>query len=115
MTIKITFKKGTKEWCVDAEVGETLHHLAHRTHVDLECACEGSLACSTCHCVFDKELYKIIGKHHEISDDENDMLDLAYGLTATSRLGCQVKVIEEMNGATLEIPEENRNSNPGSN
>ena len=112
MIIKIKFIRGCKEWNVDANLDESIHHLAHRMCVDLECACEGSLACSTCHCVLEKELYKIVGISNKITDDENDMLDLAYGLTATSRLGCQVKVTEAMNGTTIEIPEENRNSTP---
>lgn len=47
-----------------------------------------------------------------ISDEENDMLDLATGLSCTSRLGCQVKITEELEGAIFEIPCENRNSPP---
>lgn len=43
-------------------------------------ACEGTLACSTCHLIFDEEMYKKLGP---ITDEEMDMLDLAYGLTDT--------------------------------
>ena len=69
-------------------IGENLLETAHRNDVELEGACEGSLACSTCHVVFEDEA--VFETLPEACDDENDMLDLAYGLTATSRLGCQV-------------------------
>ncbi|GJD09947.1 Adrenodoxin-like protein 2, mitochondrial [Galdieria sulphuraria] len=61
--------------------------LAHEHDIDLEGACEGSLACSTCHVYLDEKSYN---KLPEPSDDENDMLDLAFGLTEYSRLGCQL-------------------------
>ncbi len=113
--ISITFKKGEQEWIVDAKEGQTIKDVAQGNDVDLECACEGSLACSTCHVIFENnEVYKKSIPSQGISDEENDMLDLAYGLTATSRLGCQVKVIEDMSNAVLIIPTENRNSGPSS-
>lgn len=55
-------------------------HLAHENDIDLEGACEGSLACSTCHVIVEPEYYKRLP---EPSDEENDMLDLAFGLTET--------------------------------
>uniref|UniRef100_A0A8C5TC82 2Fe-2S ferredoxin-type domain-containing protein n=1 Tax=Malurus cyaneus samueli TaxID=2593467 RepID=A0A8C5TC82_9PASS len=64
-------------------------------------ACEGTLACSTCHLIFDKEAFQ---KLDAISDEELDMLDLAYGLTDTSRLGCQVHVKKSMDGVTVRVP-----------
>lgn len=55
--------------------------VAHREDIDLEGACEGSLACSTCHVVIaDQDFFD---KIPEADDDENDMLDLAFGLTQT--------------------------------
>jgi len=51
-------------------------------------ACEGSCSCSTCHVIVEQE--EMYDKIEEASDDENDMLDLAFGLTETSRLGCQI-------------------------
>ena len=70
-------------------------------------ACEGSLACSTCHVIVeDEEYYKRIP---EPDDDENDMLDLAFGLTDTSRLGCQVKATKELDGLKVRIPSATRN------
>lgn len=80
--------------------------LAHENDIDLEGACEGSLACSTCHLILEPEYYN---KLEEPSDEENDMLDLAFGLTETSRLGCQVKLAPELDGMTVVIPSATRN------
>ncbi|XP_010122657.1 PREDICTED: adrenodoxin-like [Chlamydotis macqueenii] len=64
-------------------------------------ACEGTLACSTCHLIFEKDAFQ---KLDAISDEELDMLDLAYGLTETSRLGCQVCIKKSMDGLTVRVP-----------
>ncbi|KHG12349.1 fdxB [Gossypium arboreum] len=70
-------------------------------------ACEGSLACSTCHViVMDMEYYN---KLEDPTDEENDMLDLAFGLTETSRLGCQIVASPELDGIRLAIPAATRN------
>uniref|UniRef100_A0A803YE76 2Fe-2S ferredoxin-type domain-containing protein n=1 Tax=Meleagris gallopavo TaxID=9103 RepID=A0A803YE76_MELGA len=66
-------------------------------------ACEGTLACSTCHLIFEKDTFQ---KLDAISDEEMDMLDLAYGLTETSRLGCQVRIKKLMDGLTVQVPVE---------
>lgn len=65
-------------------------------------ACEGTLACSTCHVILEEDVYKKLGS---ISDEEMDMLDLAYGLTDTSRLGCQVCLRKDLDGMILRVPE----------
>ncbi|CAH58144.1 iron-sulfur cluster binding protein [Ehrlichia ruminantium] len=93
----------------EAYDGETLLSLAHRNNVDLEGACEGSLACSTCHVIIDPSWYNIVEQHNEISDEENDMLDLAFGLTDTSRLGCQIILTKELDGLCVILPSETRN------
>lgn len=87
--IKVTFKdsKGTILKTVEASEGDDILSIAHEYDIDLEGACEGSIACSTCHVILDPEFYDLLP---EPSDDENDMLDMAFGLTDTSRLGCQV-------------------------
>ena len=72
---------------VDAPLGLSVLEIAHRNKIDLEGACEGSLACSTCHVVIDPEFF---GNLPEATEEEEDMLDLAFGLTHTSRLGCQI-------------------------
>lgn len=70
-------------------------------------ACGGSCACSTCHVIVqDPDMYD---KLEEPDDDENDMLDLAFGLTETSRLGCQVKMSPEIDGIVVKLPSMTRN------
>ena len=70
-------------------------------------ACGGSCACSTCHVIVqDPDIYD---KIPEPDDDENDMLDLAFGLTETSRLGCQVKMSSETDGIVVQLPSMTRN------
>jgi ferredoxin len=70
-------------------------------------ACEGSLACSTCHVIVEDQA--VFDKLPEACDDENDMLDLAFGLTETSRLGCQIIAKEDIDGIRVKIPAATRN------
>ena len=81
-TVKLVYvdtKSGrrTEVQCLE---GENLLHVAHKNNVDLEGACECSLACSTCHVMLSPDVYDRLD---EPSDAEQDMLDLAYGLTST--------------------------------
>ena len=104
---KLTFiEKDGKRKEVDAPLGLSVMEIAHRFDVDIEGACEGSLACATCHVVVDEEWY---GKLGEPSEDEEDMLDLAFGLKPTSRLGCQIVMTEELDGLVVELPREVNN------
>ncbi|MGE0658563.1 MAG: ferredoxin family 2Fe-2S iron-sulfur cluster binding protein [Reyranellaceae bacterium] len=91
---------------VDAPIGLSVLEIAHRNNIDLEGACEGSLACSTCHVVVDSEWYDLLPA---ATEDEEDMLDLAFGLTHTSRLGCQIIITEELDGLTVQLPAATRN------
>ncbi len=91
---------------VDAPIGLSVMEIAHRHEVDIEGACDGSLACSTCHVIVDPVW---AGKLDEASEDEEDMLDLAFGLTETSRLGCQIIMSETLDGLTVKLPQETRN------
>jgi len=91
---------------VDAPLGLSVLEIAHKHDIDIEGACEGSLACSTCHVIVDPEWYELL---KEASEDEEDMLDLAFGLTATSRLGCQIIMTEELDGLTVRLPTSTRN------
>jgi ferredoxin, 2Fe-2S len=104
---KLTFieKDGTRKE-VDAPVGLSVMEVAHRFDVDIEGACEGSLACATCHVVVDEAWYE---KLKEPSEDEEDMLDLAFGLKPTSRLGCQIVMTEELDGLVVALPKEVNN------
>ncbi len=105
-TVKIIFiSKGEKKE-FQVPVGTTVLEAAHNNDIDLEGACEGSLACSTCHVIVDKNFYD---KLQEPSEDEEDMLDLAFGLTPTSRLGCQIVMTKELDGLTVTVPDESRN------
>jgi 2Fe-2S ferredoxin len=91
---------------IEAQSGLSILEIAHKNDIDLEGACEGSLACSTCHVIVDAEYYD---KLPTASEDEEDMLDLAFGLTHTSRLGCQIKLIDELDGIKIHIPSATRN------
>jgi 2Fe-2S ferredoxin len=104
----ITFieRNGNRKTC-EAPLGLSLLEVAHRNLVDLEGACEGSLACSTCHVVIEPDWYDLLP---EASEDEEDMLDLAFGLTKTSRLGCQIIVTEELDGLVVSLPSGTRNA-----
>jgi len=104
---KMTFieRDGTRK-TVDAPIGLSVLEIAHRNDVDIEGACEGSLACSTCHVIIESEWYELL---KDATEDEEDMLDLAFGLTKTSRLGCQIVMTEELDGLTVRLPQVTRN------
>jgi 2Fe-2S ferredoxin len=91
---------------VDAPLGLSVLEIAHRNDIDIEGACGGSLACSTCHVIVDPAW---AGKISEPDEEEEDMLDLAFGLTRTSRLGCQIIITGELDGLTVTLPEETHN------
>ena len=74
--------------------------------MDIEGACEGSLACSTCHVIVDAVWFE---KLSEPTEDEEDMLDLAFGLEKTSRLGCQIVMSDELDGLVVKLPAGSRN------
>mmetsp|Transcript_23686 Transcript_23686/g.69322 ORF Transcript_23686/g.69322 Transcript_23686/m.69322 type:complete len:213 (-) Transcript_23686:95-733(-) len=91
---------------VEAMEGESVRDLVKRGTTlasFIECSCDGIMACSTCHVVLSPALFGIVGP---ASPEEQDMLDLAKGLTDTSRLGCQLAVSREFEGETIVIPTE---------
>ena len=92
---------------VDAPLGLSVLEVAHKHGVDIEGACEGSLACSTCHVIVDPGWYSRLTK---ATEDEEDMLDLAFGLQATSRLGCQIVMTPELDGLVVKLPAGTRNA-----
>lgn len=92
---------------VDAPLGLSVLEVAHKHGIDIEGACEGSLACSTCHVIVDASWYPRLAK---ATEDEEDMLDLAFGLQATSRLGCQIVMTPELDGLTVRLPSSTRNA-----
>ena len=91
---------------VSAENGQSILEIAHENNIDIEGACEGSLACSTCHVIVDPEWYNRL---IEPTEDEEDMLDIAFGLTKTSRLGCQLLVSDDLDGLVVSLPSEVNN------
>jgi len=106
MTKIIFVEADGSEKTVDAQNGLSLLEVAHKNGVDLEGACEGSLACSTCHLIIEKEFFENLP---EPSEEEEDMLDLAWGLTHTSRLGCQIIVNDSLDGMKVKVPTGTRN------
>ncbi|MEN3973900.1 ferredoxin family 2Fe-2S iron-sulfur cluster binding protein [Emcibacter sp. SYSU 3D8] len=87
---------------VTAQAGQSVLEIAHANGVDIEGVCEGSMACSTCHVIVDKAFYAKLPKP---SGDEADMLDLAFGLRPTSRLGCQVVLTDSVDGLVVKLPD----------
>ncbi|HXS41921.1 MAG TPA: ferredoxin family 2Fe-2S iron-sulfur cluster binding protein [Stellaceae bacterium] len=104
---KMTFieRNGTRRE-VEAPIGLSVLEIAQRNDIDIEGACEGSLACSTCHVIVDADWFELL---KDATEDEEDMLDLAFGLTQTSRLGCQIIMTEELDGLTVRLPQATRN------
>lgn len=91
---------------IEAEPGTRLLDVAWDAKQPLEGACEGMMACSTCHVIVDKSDFE---KLPPASDEEEDMLDLAAHATRTSRLACQITVSAEMGTLTVRIPPSARN------
>ena len=104
---KMTFieRDGNRK-VVEAPLGMSVMEIARKSGVDIEGACEGSLACSTCHVLVEPDW---LAKLTPASEDEEDMLDLAFGLTKTSRLGCQIVMRPELDGLVVRLPKEVRN------
>ncbi|KAH6987708.1 2Fe-2S ferredoxin-type domain-containing protein [Ilyonectria sp. MPI-CAGE-AT-0026] len=104
----ITFiEKDGEEFKFAVSEGDNLLDIAQANDLEMEGACGGSCACSTCHVIVTEDDY--FDKMPEPDDDENDMLDLAFGLTETSRLGCQVKMTKELDGLKVKLPSMTRN------
>lgn len=96
----ITFvdKDGSRHTFVVGD-GDNLLDIAQAHDLEMEGACGGSCACSTCHIIVEGD--EMYDNMEEPSDDENDMLDLAFGLTETSRLGCQVVMSKGLDGLVV--------------
>ncbi len=102
MMPKVTFITAAGERReIEAECGLSVMEIARRHDLGIEGACEGSLACATCHVIVADEH---IGRLATATDEEEDMLDLAVGVCANSRLGCQIVLSEELDGLTVRLP-----------
>ncbi|XP_042341492.1 ferredoxin-2, mitochondrial [Plectropomus leopardus] len=91
---------------VKAKVGDNVLYLAHKHGIDLEGACEASLACSTCQVYVSEDHFD---KLPEPLEREDDMLDMAPMLQENSRLGCQIILTPELEGMELTLPKVTRN------
>lgn len=104
---KITFiQLDGSEKIIDASVGLSVMEVAVKHAMDrIEGSCGGSLACATCHLYVHPDWWdKVMPEDGEISDEENDMLDLAFHLTKRSRLSCQIIVTDELDGLIVALP-----------
>ncbi|XP_039963287.1 adrenodoxin-like protein 1, mitochondrial [Bactrocera neohumeralis] len=105
--VRVTYiDKDGKRTEVKGKVGDNVLYLAHRYGIEMEGACEASLACTTCH------VY-VIGNHFdqlpEADEKEDDLLDMAPFLRENSRLGCQIVLTKELDGLQLQLPSATRN------
>jgi len=104
----VTFvDKDGDEHKIAVSEGNNLLEIAQTHDIEMEGACEGSCSCSTCHVIVEDEA--LYDKMEEATDDENDMLDLAFGLTETSRLGCQIVMSKKLDGLRVRLPSMTRN------
>lgn len=71
---------------------------------EIEGACGGSLSCATCHAYIEPDSYESLLPADGMSEDEEDMLDMAFDLRPTSRLCCQIMVSEEIDGLRVGVP-----------
>jgi ferredoxin-2, mitochondrial len=104
--VRFVSADGTRTTYAEAPPGTILLDLAQNHDQPLEGTCEGQMACSTCHVIIDAADFQ---KLPRASDDEEDMLDLAAGVSRTSRLACQIVLDDSLDGLTVRIPGESRN------
>ena len=97
---------GTLDKEVEAEAGQRLLDVAWAAREPLEGACEGVMACSTCHVIVEAEDF---ARLPPASEEEEDLLDLAPHATRTSRLACQIMITEELKSLNVRVPREARN------
>ncbi|VVC25933.1 Hypothetical protein CINCED_3A009800 [Cinara cedri] len=103
--IKVTFNKANGEKVTaEGKKGDSLLDVIVNNNLDFDGfgACEGTLTCSTCHVILNQKNYDELPE--KPSDEELDMLDLAYNLTDTSRLGCQIVLEEKLDGLEVNVP-----------
>lgn len=91
---------------IEVAVGTTILQAAWDNNIDIEGACEGCMACSTCHVIVDDAHFSLLP---DPGDEEEDLLDLAWGVRPTSRLGCQVTMTDALDGIQVALPAETNN------
>ena len=91
---------------IEVETGTTVLQAAWDNNIDIEGACEGAIACSTCHVIVGDIFFR---KLANATEEEQDLLDLAWGVQPTSRLGCQIVITAELDGIKLTVPARSNN------
>ena len=99
--VRFLKEDGSLDREVEAEPGALLLHVAQDNGQPLEGACEGGMACSTCHVIVAAEDF---AKLPRASEEEDDLLDLAAHVTRTSRLACQIELPVELDTLTVRMP-----------
>lgn len=109
--VRVTFvnAEGARIEAVGQE-GQRLLELGQNAGLPLEGTCEGQMACSTCHVIVASDWFD---KLKPAVEDEEDMLDLAAGVTRTSRLSCQIELTAALDGLEVRVPEEARDMQRG--
>ncbi len=88
---------------VDAENGSTVMESAIKNSIPgIEAECGGACACATCHVYVDEKWKDIVGEPEVM---EEDMLDFAWEMKPNSRLSCQIKVSDALDGLIVTVPE----------
>ena len=99
----IFVKQDGSEHTIAVENGTTVMEAGRDANLGIEGTCGGCLSCATCHVIVDPAWFPKTGAP---SEDEVDMLDLAFGLSETSRLGCQIEMSDDLDGLKVTIPED---------
>lgn len=108
--VRVTFLTADgRRVAAEGEAGQALLEVGQNAGLPLEGTCEGQMACSTCHVIVSPEWFDRLP---DASDDEEDMLDLAAGVTRTSRLSCQVLLEAGLDGLEVRLPAEARDMQP---
>ena len=97
---------GTLDKEVEAKPGQRLLDVAWAAGQPLEGACEGVMACSTCHVIVDAKDFERLPP---ASDEEEDLLDIAAHVTRTSRLACQILLTDDLESLSVRVPAAARN------
>ena len=99
----IFVKPDGSEHKIVVENGTTVMEAGRDANLGIEGTCGGCLSCATCHVTVDAAWFVKTGVP---SEDEVDMLDLAFGVSETSRLGCQIEMSDDLDGLKVAIPED---------
>ena len=99
-TLTIIDPDGTRHQ-LNAKPGSSVLQIARQNDIAIEGACEGAMSCSTCHVIVERKAFKNLPNPDE---DEEDILDLAWGRTRTSRLACQVTLSEDIDKLAVKVP-----------